>query len=75
MTTTILQSEKLTPASLRYWAALARKNDARQVQIFDVIDPFRVSLQTLRATLPAGTRVYRASTGGKYGKSSQIVSV
>lgn len=68
---TILGRESLTQGKLRYWTATQRK----LVGKVDLVDPARESLKDLRARLPKGTRVYRASTGGKWGKSSCIVTL
>lgn len=68
---TILNASKLTPAQARYWNALARREALR----VEYVDPFRTPLRELRATHPElrGHKIYRASTGGRYGKSKQIV--
>lgn len=66
MTATILNESDLTPAQSRYWRACARK------KAVDVVDPFRHGRRWLDAHLPVGTRVYRASTGGRWGKSADV---
>jgi hypothetical protein len=67
----IINSHLLTPMQARYWSSLARRMQSR-VQI---IDPNRRPLKVLRALYGTGKTVYRASTGGKWGKSSQIVTL
>lgn len=67
----ILFADKLSPAQSRYWNSCAKREALRA----QVVDPFRHSLKELRSILPAGTTVYRASTGGKWGKSAQVVSI
>lgn len=67
----IVDAEKMTPGQARYWHCVAR-NEALRVNI---VDPRRLPLRTLRSRYPAGTVVYRASTGGKWGKSAQIVTL
>ena len=62
---------KLAPGALRYWRALAQRENLR----VQVVDPFREPLKTLREEYPKGTVVYRASTGGRWGKSSSIVTL
>lgn len=64
----ILGEGRLSPARARYWRALARRMAGR----VDLIDPDRRSLRDLRQTL-RGVRLYRASTGGRWGKSAAIV--
>lgn len=65
----ILSESALSPGQLRYWRSAAR-HWAGQV---DYLDPSRLSLRRLRELLPAGSVVYRASTGGRWGKSHSIV--
>ena len=65
----VLGLESLSPARRRYWTALARRLGSS----VDVVDPDRRTLKELRAMFPVGTVVYRASTGGRWGKSSQRV--
>jgi len=67
----ILNHHSLTKAQARYWQAARRKLAGK----VDLIDPARESLKDLRARFPKGTRVYRASTGGVWGKSSCIVTL
>lgn len=64
---------RASPHARKYWESLARKL-AGQV---DVIDPVRVDLRDLRKARPdlIGKKLYRASTGGKWGKSSKIVTL
>lgn len=63
--------ESMSRARAAYWGALAKKMEGR----VDIIDPQRLPLVELRACYAAGTRVYRASTGGKWGKSASIVTL
>lgn len=67
----IIQENRLSPGQLRYWKALARKMSGR----VNLVDPWRWTLKDLRAKYPAGYVVYRASTGGKWGRSSEIVTL
>jgi hypothetical protein len=73
MSSTIIihNAEKMTPGMARYWNAKAKKMTGR----VNVIDPWRKQLKDLREQYPAGTRVYRASTGGKWGKSASIATL
>lgn len=66
----IIGESNLTPAQSRYWTALARKMIGR----VDIIDPWRGNLRDRRAEYP-GRSIYRASTGGRYGKSAEIVKL
>ncbi len=67
---TIVDADRMTPGMARYWNA-QRRNLAGRV---DLIDPWRRSLRELRKIYgETHTTVYRASTGGRWGKSSQIV--
>lgn len=70
-TPTIIDAHKLTLGQARYWNAQVSQLAGR----VDVIDPWRHSLRDLRDMGYTGQKVYRASTGGKYGKSSQIRTV
>lgn len=67
----IIGSHALTPAQSRYWTACARRMAGRA----QYVDPNRHTLAWLRERFPAGTTVYRASTGGKWGKSAKIVTL
>jgi hypothetical protein len=63
----ILDEALLGPSAARYWRFLQRtRTDV------DLIDPWRHPLKLLRANYPKGTIVYRASTGGRWGKSAHI---
>ncbi len=64
-------ASEMTAGMARYWHATARRLGRR----VDVVDPWRADLRTLRAEYPRGTRVYRASTGGRWGKSATIVTL
>lgn len=64
----IHRAADMTSGMARYWNSLAAKRSN-----LDVIDPWRTPLKELRNYYPAGTKVYRASTGGRWGKSAQIV--
>lgn len=65
----IHRADQMSAGQACYWTCLSRKTRA------DVVDPHRCSLRDLRAVYPSGTRVYRASTGGKWGKSAVIVTL
>lgn len=67
---TILGESALTPMQLRYWRALAKKMAGR----CEYVDPFRDSIRSLKSRGFYG-RIYRASTGGKWGKSAEIKAV
>lgn len=69
----ILHLPANAPGAARYWNALARRLAGK----VDAIDANRWGLRELRAHYPhlIGKRIYRASTGGKWGKSSQIVTL
>lgn len=56
-----------------YWNSLANRLQNK----VSAIDPDRLPLYQLRQSHPEliGCKVYRASTGGKWGKSSQIVTL
>lgn len=74
----IIGEHTLAPGSLKYW--LDRR---RQLMVsgnrgdVSVIDPRRHTLSQLRSCFPEikGRKVLRASTGGKWGKSVDIVTV
>lgn len=63
----IHRAEKMSAGMRPYWTYIARTDSA------DVIDPWRTPLRSLRQVYPRGTLVYRASTGGRWGKSAQRV--
>jgi len=65
----IINKEKMSPMMARYWNSVAEK-----YKDIDVIDPWRFSLKELREKYPQfiGKKIYRASTGGRWGKSKQI---
>ncbi len=67
----IIGRDDLTPMQLRYWSSCAKREALRA----QYVDPARHTLRHLRSILPEGTRVYRASTGGKWGKSACIVTL
>lgn len=67
----ILQENTLSPQRLRYWSSLAAKLTGR----VDYIDPNRTPLKELRKRLPINSKVYRASTGGRWGKSAEIRTI
>lgn len=67
----IIGSNTLTPMQLRYWTACARRMAGRA----QYVDPNRHTLAWLRERFPACTTIYRASTGGKWGKSACIVTL
>lgn len=69
----IYRLDALSPAQRRYWLKLSSNNARVRHLKVQLIDPFRTPLSQLRQQYPSGTVVYRASTGGKYGKSAQIV--
>lgn len=71
MTPHIVYASRMTPMQSRYWLALR----GRLGNTIDLIDPFRHSLRELRQIFPSGLRIYRASTGGKYGKSATITTL
>jgi hypothetical protein len=58
----------MTPGQARYWLAQQRQMAGRVT----LIDPWRKPLRELRKTHP-GHIVYRASTGGRWGKSASTV--
>jgi hypothetical protein len=65
----IHRAEEMTPAMQRHWRAKAFKFRG----VVNLIDPWRTRLSKLRTLYPKGTVVYRASTGGTWGKSAEIV--
>jgi len=67
----IHHADKLTAGMRPYWTKLAQRL-AGQV---DIIDPWRTKLVDLRAEYVPGCKVYRASTGGRWGKSAVIVTL
>lgn len=68
----ILDENKMTPGMARYWKAQQVKLAGR----VSVIDPWRTPLRELRSRAELlGKKVYRASTGGRYGKSAQITVI
>jgi len=66
---TIRMSDRMSAGMAKYWEKLATSSR------YDVVDPWRASLLQLRQEYPVGTRVYRASTGGRWGKSHQVVTL
>jgi len=70
-TACIHNRRKMTVAMARYWYALAKRMSYK-VQI---VDPWRCNLDYLRSIYPAGVKVYQASTSGRWGKSSRIVTL
>lgn len=68
----IHDEERMTPGMKRYWHKLADSHYIKSKNV-RVIDPWRNSLAVLRQHYSPGTIVYRASTGGKYGKPASIV--
>lgn len=60
----IRHAAEMTPGMARYW------NKVAATKAVDVVDPWRADLKSLRAEYPKGTKVYRASTGGRWGKSA-----
>lgn len=71
LTATIIRPEALTQQARRYWESCSRKYVGR----VHVIDPRRESMKTLRSMYGPGTIIRRASTGGKWGRSAQIVTL
>ena len=74
MTTATLIPEPTAPSAVSYWARIARD----LVDDVDVVETgcgVRRSLAEWRRRFPAGTRIRRVSTGGKWGKSVQIVTL
>ncbi|MCK9570219.1 hypothetical protein M0R72_14840 [Candidatus Pacearchaeota archaeon] len=67
----IRNPQHMTAKQALYWNTLARKLGKR----VDVVDPWRADMKMLRAEYPLGTRVYRASTGGRWGRSAEIVTL
>lgn len=61
-----------SPQRKGYWLKTATRLAAQGVQ---VVDTLRYSLRELREALPRGTKVYRASTGGKWGRSAEVVKL
>lgn len=68
----IVRPDRMTPGMARYWNCMLREELARKVPRFTLIDPWRLTLKQLAAMGYSGRTVYRASTGGTYGKSAQI---
>ena len=71
MAVIIRNADQMTEVQARYWNRLAKELEG----VVDVIDPWRVYMTTLRQEYPAGTRVYRASTGGRWGRSAERVTL
>lgn len=67
--TKIIDSEKMTLGMARYWNCKARKEKR-----VDYLDPWRYSIRELKARGFKG-KIYRASTGGTWGKSAQIIEL
>jgi hypothetical protein len=63
----ILNWDDLTPHQRRYWGSFAGRGAA-----IDIVDPDRRPLRSLRKRW-GGCRLYRASTGGRWGKSAATV--
>lgn len=61
----IHRADEMTVHMARYW--LRRQVDL--AGLIDLIDPWRTPLSVLRRIYPRGLRLYRASTGGAYGRS------
>ena len=71
----VLGIDNLTPAMRRYWCSESLANRASRMGA-SVIDPFRKPLRELRKhEWLVGRKVYRASTGGKWGKSAQVAMI
>ena len=64
-------ADRMSSGMIRYWSCLAK----RLVGHVTLIDPYRTPLHILRKEYSKGTKVYRASTGGKWGKSKEIVTL
>ena len=67
----IRKEEKMSATQARYWRAKAEELKGQ----VDVLDPWRARMTALRDEFPKGTRIYRASTGGQWGKSAVIVTL
>lgn len=69
----IIEANKMSAGMARYWNSKAIQLAPRVA----AVDPFRTPLRVLRASRPdlLGRSVYRASTGGRWGKSAQIVTL
>ena len=65
---TIVNAQNMTKHMAVYWNRKARDLNGR----VDVIDPWRFVMKDLRKVFRSGLKVYRASTGGRWGKSSSI---
>ena len=73
MSTVLIHREaELTPHRRLYWRKFA---DSWVGKTCGLIDPWRTDVRELRKLYPAGTVVYQASTGGKYGKSSRRITL
>lgn len=66
----IINANLLTPHEARYWNAKARKLIGK----VDIIDPLRCDLRVMRKAFK-GKRMYRASTGGRWGKSAEYINL
>jgi len=69
----IIDEQKLTPNQRRIWQSKAVQLAKKGVT---VIDPWRKPLRDLRAELQAARVsgfLYRASTGGTWGRSAQFI--
>lgn len=72
---TIVDESKLTPHQRKLWNTKALRLSRMGVT---VIDPWRRPLRKLREELEAAGQtglLYRASTGGSWGKSAQFVRI
>lgn len=67
----IHDEERMTPGMKRYWYKFA-DSDYIKANNVSVIDPWCNPLWVLRHHYAPGTVIYRASPGGKYGKSASI---
>lgn len=68
----IVKAAKMTPGQARYWNSVLKEERGRKVQRVSVIDPWRHTLRQLADMGYSGRMVYRASTGGRWGKSVEI---
>lgn len=69
-TATVIDAHNMTPGMARYWVAKAASLAGK----VDFVDPWRLSVASLRKRGISGV-IYRASTGGRWGKSSAIVTL
>jgi len=67
----IIERERMTARMRVYWEKKAESLTGK----VDVVDPWRYRVETLKRMFPRGTRVYRASTGGRWGKSAEIYTL